>query len=164
VGRKANYSLASAQGPEYRFGYEKRYHSFLEKHIPEWKAPTPNEETANPIAANAHYNSAIRWLLEYTRDKEKFPLVFIELAAYGFRRNLYGLKPYGITIVILSLIANIILFYCFRSALIATAVGVVSSLVFLIGWLAIIRRSWVKDAAFSYTRALLSTCEMKRTE
>src|SRR5262249_29456721 len=50
---------------------KQRYHAFLERNVPHLKLPTPNEEKADPIKADGNYESAVKWLLEYTRDKKK---------------------------------------------------------------------------------------------
>jgi hypothetical protein len=72
---------------------KQRYHAFLSKNIPDLKLPTSNEETTNPLGADDYYESAVKWLLEYTRDKRKYPLVFEENINYGFHRNMLALKP-----------------------------------------------------------------------
>ena len=59
--------------------------------------PTKEEEESSPVSADTKYKSAIGSLLEATRDTSKFPLVFAENANYGFRRNLWGLRPIGDT-------------------------------------------------------------------
>jgi hypothetical protein len=73
-----------------------RYHSFLSKKI---GAPLParDQEKENPVAADEIYRSAVRWLLNHTRD-EKFALLLKENIAYGFFRNAFGLKPVGIVV------------------------------------------------------------------
>ncbi len=142
---------------------KRRYHSFLETRIPEWHAPTGEEEKENGVGANARYDSAVKWLLEYTRNQQLFPLVFKELVAYGFRRNLYAMKAIGLLIVMLSIVTNIFLYSLFPSkislVLVLFALGV--ALCFLISWIFIIRKKWVKDAADGYARALLSSCESR---
>jgi len=51
-----------------------RYFRFLEKSIPNWRAPTKEQEEASPESADAMYNSAVKWLLEYARDKKSLIL------------------------------------------------------------------------------------------
>lgn len=64
--------------------------------------PSKDEEENNVQAADSHYESCTEELIRKTRDNAKFPLVFKSLTEYGFRRNLLGLKPVGLRIVILS--------------------------------------------------------------
>ena len=51
------------------------------------------------------YASAVKWLQERCRGKA-FPLVEKENAEYGFRRNLRGLKPIGITACLVALLIS----------------------------------------------------------
>ena len=68
-------------------GTKQRYYEFLEDNIPGWKSPTRQEEAEDQKHADSRYSSAVRWLLEYTRDTKQFHLVFTENISYGFRRN-----------------------------------------------------------------------------
>ena len=43
-------------------------------------------------------------LREATRDTSRFPLVFAENANYGFRRNLWGLRPIGTGVAVVLLL------------------------------------------------------------
>ena len=68
--------------------------------------PTADDEVNDPDAADRIYASAVSLLLEKTRDKKAFPLVYKELVSYGFRRNLWGLKAGGILFAIIGLVAS----------------------------------------------------------
>src|SRR5207302_5823609 len=70
-----------------------RYHRFLESRIDGLKIPSAESETNDPAAADKAYASAVKWLLEYTRNAKSFPLVFNENVYYGFRRNTLAAKP-----------------------------------------------------------------------
>lgn len=72
--------------------------------------PTPEEEAFDPGEAGEKYRSATKLLIEHRRDK-KFDLLHKELANYGFRRNLLGLKPAGIVIAAVALLINIVAWY-----------------------------------------------------
>ena len=50
------------------------------------------EEQRDPSAARGRYEQAIEWLREMTRDSKKFPLVLEENIAYGFSKNLRGMR------------------------------------------------------------------------
>ncbi len=52
------------------------------------------------------YDSATAYLRDTTRDRGRFPLVFQAMYDYGFRRNLWGLKPWGLTFALTGLGAN----------------------------------------------------------
>ena len=76
----------------------------LRRQVEEWigyPLPTQQEEEACPAWADTKYEEAVTALREATRDTSRFPLVFAENANYGFRRNLWGLRPIGTTIAVL---------------------------------------------------------------
>lgn len=58
--------------------------------------PTANEEAGDPIEADQKYDAATRALIAKTRDSSRFALLFKENINYGFRRNMLGLRPWGI--------------------------------------------------------------------
>lgn len=85
-----------------------RYHSALQTLCGNtFYLPTQDEEITDSIEADQKYRSATKLLIEKRRDK-KHDLLHKELAAYGFRRNLLGLKPVGILIVMVALLINIV--------------------------------------------------------
>jgi hypothetical protein len=141
-----------------------RYISFLQRHIAGWTPPTSEEEAANPEAADRRYETAVKWLLEYTRDTTKFPLVFKENISYGFRRNLYGLRIIGLFLAVVALVVNINEqnHYYRNNSGEVHVLGVLLTCVCIIMalcWWFITTRDWVRDAADSYARALLSACD-----
>ena len=71
-------------------------HARLKLLIPDLVIPTAEDEAANPDHADQVYDACVLSLRERTRDRKKFPLVFEENCSYGFRRNLWGMKPLGI--------------------------------------------------------------------
>lgn len=139
-----------------------RYHNFLLNNISGLRFPTSDEEKMNPASADDSYKSAVIWLLEYTRDQKKFPLVFAENINYGFRRNMLSIKPLAIFIVVLS--QSILLFYVFLSSESLTRSMETLSIPFSVSmaagfiWTCIVSPEWVKDASESYARILLASC------
>ena len=143
-----------------------RYHTFLSDHIAGWSAPTVDEEATDPRTAEAAYDSAVRWLRESTRDRKRYSLVFKENVSYGFRRNLYGLKPIGLTLALLCVAGNLGALYhtVFVAGGPVPPPGIASlalTLVAVAGWLLVVRQSWVRDGADGYARALLAICDTK---
>ena len=143
---------------------KRRYFAFLEERVREWKAPTELEERTNPEAADDRYDTAVRWFLEHARDRKQFPQVFKELVSYGFRRNLLGLKPFGLSIAIICTAVNAgAIFADFHSeAATIHFVGLASlaiSLLAVAAWLSVVTRPWVRDAADAYAKALLAVCD-----
>lgn len=146
-----------------------RHHRFLSGKI---GIPFPNAdaERANPDAADAIYASGTRWLLEHTRERERFGLLFQENVAYGYRRNALALKPLAVAICI-SAIAWVLLStgvidtHGFDSVaardLPPGAIGALAACVaLLVTWLSFFTERSVKTAAFSYADMLLRACDL----
>ncbi|MFD1983324.1 hypothetical protein ACFSOZ_11665 [Mesorhizobium newzealandense] len=157
----------------------KRYHAFLGGAVPDLPAfPTAEQEAADPAAANSVYDSAVIWLKERARGKE-FAMVNRENAQYGFRRNLRGLKPIGITACVITLLASVgaiiysnpgfidlIQAHAWRAAItVLTPLGpavlsamAVNAFAILI-WIFVVSNRWVYEAGIQYATALLATCD-----
>ena len=139
------------------------------------RLPTEEEEMENPVAADQHYESAVHVLRNATYDAKKFPMVFAEKVNYGFRRNLWGMKPYGIIISILAMICScgislwsvisigeswffnlvnnpdVIFLMRFTGTIVNMAIAAI--------WLFVIRPQWVRIAAEAYALQLLGTLD-----
>ena len=78
--------------------------SGLRQKVEEWAGyPLPDhqdEETCSAWA-DTKYEEVVRSLREATRDTSRFPLVFAENVNYGYRRNLWGLRPFGTPIAVI---------------------------------------------------------------
>ena len=140
-----------------------RYHKRLSSMLPEISLPTAEQEKANPADADAVYASCGDYLLAKTRDKERFQLLFQENVNYGFRRNLWAMKPVGITISIVSL-AGLATTTWWEARTDAvpwfanlTAIAIVALL--LTWWAIRITPSWVKIAADAYALRLLASID-----
>lgn len=124
------------------------------------KFPSEADELADPAAADALYDSAIRALREQRR-RPTDKLVFTENCNYGFVRNLAGLKPIGLSVVALVLATDAFLYLHGRgeaaglwfSALVSALTGVV---------LLLITNGSVKRTADAYAIAVLRTCDVRR--
>lgn len=141
-----------------------RRHKKLESLLRDVKLPTPEEEAGNPSAADEVYETCITFLREKTRDTKEFALVFEENCNYGFRRNLWGMKPIGLSLVLLGLVA--ILTAPFTEA-IARSGGTLAlagitgglNLMLVLSWLFVLKPNWVRVAAEAYAERLLEACE-----
>jgi len=141
-----------------------RQHQHLRKLLPELEIPTPEEEIASPEAADQVYDACVHFLRERTRDKKRFPLVFEENCNYGFRRNLWGMKPLGIGVNLIGLGGIIFLFirnyYVVGSEVsILSVVSGLAVVLILIGWFFWFTPNWVKTAADAYGERLLAATE-----
>ncbi|WP_009980182.1 hypothetical protein [Burkholderia pseudomallei] len=143
-----------------------RYHACLRAKA-KVTLPTAEEEASNLRDADERYDSALQWLLQHTRDKKRFSLLAAENAAYGFRRNGYGIRWLGLAVCALTAACSVGLAYLHSSpsfmvamaqpgTVVQFALAVALSLV----WLFYFREGMVRDAAFAYARELIRSCEV----
>jgi len=149
---------------------KQRYHRFLAGKV-RLEFPVEAAEAANPVFADEVYQSSIRWLLNHTRDKKNFALLFEENIAYGFRRNSYALKNIGIVTSIGSLFwvllsqqiisrspkGNLLLHLATASP--AAVICLAVSVMMLLVWVLFFNERVVKSAAFNYAESLLRACD-----
>ncbi|MBI4445359.1 MAG: hypothetical protein HY645_05555 [Acidobacteria bacterium] len=140
-----------------------RYHQKLGHLLSDLKIPTPEKEDRDPQGADEVYEACVAFLLEKTRDRKQFPLVFEENCNYGFRRNLWGMKPLGIAMAIsgTAAILGLLILNHFKNASIAPTVVIagLGNLLLLLGWLFWFTPPWVRMAADAYAARLLAACE-----
>lgn len=145
-----------------------RYHQKLADLLPGLRIPSPRSENGNQPAADRVYESCAKFLREATRDKAKFALVFESNVAYGFRRNLWGMRLAGIassTIGLISCMWNFLFLYSMN--LNYAPASVVSTLVcglVLTWWILRINPRWVKLAGDAYAERLLAACEILKPD
>jgi hypothetical protein len=139
-----------------------RYHSYLSGAIDK-RLPSKAEETADPGAADEIFDSAVKWLLEKTRDESKFPLLLKENISYGFRRNLWGMKPAGILICLIALAVSIMpacqAFLNDRPLPVLPLTMTTLVIMLLVLWIFRITPGWVRTAAEAYALRLLAACD-----
>lgn len=120
--------------------------------------PTKNEEIHDQADADSRWIACTEELIRRTRKKKKYPLVFKGLVEYGFRRNLLGLKPFGLSICITSLIACAWSVWSTWNSNEIAAVGISTTLLSLsliLVWLFWVREDIVFISANRYARFLL---------
>lgn len=120
-------------------------------------------ESENPNEADEIYTSWSRYLIGNTRDIKKYSLLFKENMAYGFRRNLWGLKVFAISLILILMIVcylyfvNILNFFNLLNFPVVFWVSEAFLLFFLLFWLFIVKKSWVSVPAYSYAERLHET-------
>jgi hypothetical protein len=141
-----------------------RRHARLQELLPDQKIPTPEEERADPQRADDVYEASTAFLKEKTRNTQQFPLIFEENCNYGFRRNLWGMKPLGIVTSAggaIAVAALVVIHYRApnlpMSSVTPTAL-VLNSLLLLV-WLFWFTPAWVKIAADAYAERLLAASD-----
>lgn len=140
-----------------------RYHKKLATLVVEAKAPTGEEERADPAAADEVYSAWSNFLRVNARDTKKFALLFKENVNYGYRRNVWGLRPLGITASALSLAAcSACICYWYGSSqpldLTKIAAAVFSASLLLL-WVFRFTGDWVKVPADAYAERLAECIE-----
>ena len=140
-----------------------RYHKRLAALVKGAKAPTPDEEQANPAAADEVYSAWSHYLRSNTRDTKKYPLLFQENVSYGYRRNVWGLRPFGIAVsLVCALVVGGRLSFIYKGTgqieqELAGALAV--SLLFLALWLFRFTSDWVRVPANAYAERLAESLE-----
>ncbi len=121
--------------------------------------PTLEEQEQDGRRADQYYESCAEDLIRRTRDKNKFPLVFKGLTEYGFRRNLYGLKGFGVILTVVSFVGIGWASYSAWTAMgEPPAVSIVAGLIsagLLLAWVTWVTERTVELAANRYARYLL---------
>jgi hypothetical protein len=135
-----------------------RYHAIATRLVGK-SIPSTFEEQNDPQSADLIYESVGDCLRGKTRDTKKYPLIFKELVSYGFRRNLWGMKPFGIFLtsacVIFQLGFLTRLFFYQSSVPPVQVVMAVTNLVILLCWIFLVNPSWVRIPADAYADRLL---------
>ena len=121
--------------------------------------PTREEQEQDPCGADTYYESCTEELIRRTRDAGRFPLVFKGLTEYGFRRNLLGLKVFGVSLTVVGVAGSAWSTYTGWTATnelpaVSLVVGLITAGL-LLAWLAWITEHTVKLSADRYTRFIL---------
>lgn len=141
----------------------KRIHAKLQQIIPEIDMPTADFEAAQPEKADEVYEECTRVMRDRTRNKERFPLIFKELCSYGFWRNLWGLKGWGLWITGLCFLVNTAaIYYHLRVDHILESYDLVISEILnfalVVFWINL-NESKIKISAFAYAERLFEATE-----
>jgi hypothetical protein len=143
---------------------KERYHKKLANLIVEAKAPTAEEERVDPKTADQVYFAWSNYLRVNTRDTKKFPLLFQENVSYGYRRNVWGLRAFGITICALSSLLCFARLYFVHESTgkldRPLAAGGIFASVLLILWLFRFTADWVRIPADAYAERLAECAEI----
>lgn len=140
-----------------------RYHRSLVALLPDLTLPTAEEEARDAARADHTYEACVRHLITKTRERKQFPLLFAENVNYGFRRNLWAMKPFGALFSFGGLAACALYFWLYRESFrlisVEAAAGAAINLALLLFWLLWVTQSWVRIAADAYADRLLETCD-----
>jgi hypothetical protein len=142
-----------------------RYHQRLHHLCPVSTVPDVNLEDTDPAVTDEVYKAWTKYLISQTRDQTKYPLLFKENTSYGFRRNLWGVKPFAIILTSVLILGNY--FYwaiqtekwnpmMFPNSVWYASLGLMILLLF---WIFIVTKDWVKIPAFAYAERLCESVD-----
>lgn len=147
---------------------KERYRAFLTANISGLELASPQVEQQSPTLADDGYSSVTSWLLTQTRDGPQFRLIFKENINYGFRRNIWALRPWAFGADLVAITFLLLVEADAWTGEIASTLRAVGSpawtclAVILAHGLLFsfrIRRDWVKVAAEAYAFQLLAACD-----
>lgn len=140
-----------------------RYHKKLAVLVKEAKAPTPEMELSDPDAADVIYSAWSNFLRSNTRDRRRFALLFQENVNYGYRRNVWGLRPLGIAVSAFSLVSvgvRLCFIYSTTAAIDGALGGAgIFAASMLILWIFRFNDDWVRIPADAYAERLAEAVE-----
>lgn len=140
-----------------------RYHAKATLLMPTLGFPTWEDERQNPGLADTKYEAFCNFLIQKTRKRDEFPLLFQENVNYGFRRNLWGMKPLALSLAFATWgLFGALAIYTIRagsspSLLLMVIIALDTTLLFF--WCVVVTPSWVKIAGNAYAERLLEAIE-----
>lgn len=150
-----------------------RIHNWLQDKVKDLKLPSAEEEAQDPVDADSRYASSTHFLREFSRDKKKFKMIYHDLVAYGFARNLLAVKTLGIIISVVALLASSLLILITLEDMslfiengskvkfdeIVSFIPVLVAIAFLVVYFFFINESHLKARAERYAKSLLAICD-----
>ena len=153
---------------------KERYRAFLGRTVPGLTLVSPDEERRSPEEADHGYESANSWLLAQTRDRERFGLLFRENINYGFRRNVWALRPWAFALeaVAITVLVGVAAFGSWTGELATTIqasgmewqTSVVLTVLHTLIFAFMVRKGWVRLAAEAYAGRLLEACDVLESD
>jgi ABC-type multidrug transport system fused ATPase/permease subunit len=145
-----------------------RYHRAMASLVKQTKPPSEAQEQEDPAAADIVYAAWSNYLRTHTRDQKRFALLFKENINYGYRRNVLGLRPLGITIAaFVTVLATIWVSwrYYHTSNIDELMLGAATfSLLLLLLWIFRVSPNWVRVPADAYAYRLIEAIDMLRAK
>ena len=137
-----------------------RWRTLVAALAPDLKLPSGDEEAADTKRADDTYEVCIARLRELTRNTANFPLLFQENISYGFRRNLWAMKPAAIFFALAAMALAIASLRVRPEPHFEFVVLTIAISALMLTWsLLRITPAWVREAAERYADQLLWSCE-----
>ncbi len=114
---------------------------------------TKRQEVAKPAEADERLSHAVNTARDMMRDQKRFPLLWRELKSYGYWRNMYALKWWGVGLALVSILIPafvIIIIVPHENIMLRIAAGLVG-IVGLLFWLAGVTKVKFEAASDQYT-------------
>ena len=139
-----------------------RYRTKLTQLLPSAQFLDEAQEEDAPSSAVEVFRTCTNFLREKTRDQDKFPLIFAENTNYGFRRNLWAMRPAGIMLSGLAVLGSVspLLLGPKDSIPAVLVIAVCVNVCLFVFWIFRINKSWVRIAGEEYARQLFAACEV----
>lgn len=143
-----------------------RRHVALASLFPDMPIPTATEETADRDAAYKRFSAITTLVISLCRKNPKdYPLVFEENCNYGFRRNMFGLKPIGLAIsAITSIALGLLLFGAFSTHQEVPVISIAFEAVnvsMLLVWIFWVNEAMVRRGADVYACRLFEAIDLR---
>lgn len=140
-----------------------RRHQQLEQLL-DTPMPTKRQEQGNPAKADEKYEMAVKYLIARTRDTATYQLILTENCHYGFRRNLLGMRRFGLSASLMTAVgAAIVALLSLRDVgvwevgfLLTSAVSLLLSFM----WWKVVTPKWVREAANAYAERLVESLDV----
>jgi hypothetical protein len=133
-------------------GKDRRRHRRLVDALLPGQLPTAADEAADPIAADARYDAAVRAVLAKLRADNHAAVLNTENRNYGFRRNMLGLRAPALIVLLLAALADLALLLVATPLLPLAGLGV--HLIAACVWLRVVRPGWVEEQANTFSAQL----------
>jgi hypothetical protein len=111
------------------------------------------------------YKTWTKYIIEETRNIKKYPLIFKENIAYGFRRNLWAMKNPELVLLSIVIVGNYLyntVQYGCKNFIHYPLSFYISEfiLIFLVFvWIFVITKEWIKTQAFTYAERLMEAID-----
>jgi len=141
-----------------------RRHAALSSLFKDVPVPTADEEAKDREGSCKRFKTFTTLMItRYRTASDKYPLVFEENCNYGFRRNIYGLRPIGIAVAAITSVALGLQLYILFSNhqpihVISLAFEAVNVLMLLV-WIFWANESTVRRGANLYAERLFETLD-----
>jgi uncharacterized membrane protein len=141
-----------------------RCHSILALLVPGVKIPSAEEETRDPKAADAIYESCADFVRATTRDQHQFAILFSENVEFGYRRNMLGIKPIGVVLGSLGLgVCGMKLWSDQSLGKQVSSIALISTILdifLMLFWLLAVNENYALAAANSYAYQLIDAIDL----